>query len=259
MKKTVLLLSIAVLTACSALKPDKVKAPETKPTIKLTLVPQDALAQGKTTKIIAKLNNIEERAVVTDDDLDTVHTQKFHLLVVDPTLTDYQHLHPQPTSTRGVYSFAFTPKLAGGYRAWADITPKATHKQEFAMTDIGAPRGGGITKTETREANVGGYHFTLSFDKLPVAESESMGSIRITDKKGRPVEILQPVMGANAHIVGFYDDFRTVMHTHPMDGHGVMFHLAPAKAGFVKLFAQVKIDGKEFFAPFGVMISAPKP
>ena len=60
------------------------------------------------------------------------------------------------------------------------------------------------------------------------------------------------------------DDFRTVTHVHPMGkeptnagdrgGPELMFHLEPSKPGFVKLFAQVKVGGKEIFVPFGVMV-----
>ncbi len=200
--------------------------------------------------VLAKLNTIQERVVVTEDQLETVHTQKFHLLLVDSTLTDYQHIHPQPTQTPGVYSFTFTPKLPGGYRAWADITPTGG-KQQFAMSeDLGAHRAGAINKVESHEATIDGYHFMLSFDKPPVTGGESMGTIMVIDKKSNPVMTLEPVMGAFAHIAGFYDDFRTVVHTHPMGkepdnahdrgGPELQFHFMPSKTGFVKLFAQVQ-------------------
>jgi len=260
--------SLVLLAACSQFAPDKPKTAISKPTIHLTLLPQDVLTVGKPTTVLAKLNNIQERRIITNDDLETVHTQPFHLLVVDPTMTDYQHIHPEPTATPGIYSFIFTPHMAGGYRAWADVTPKATGRQEFAMADLGKPIGGGVDKTERHEATVGGYHFVLSFDKPPVKDDESMGTIRIANEKGNPVTSLEPVMGAFGHIVGFYDDFRMVVHTHPMGaepknpsdrgGPELMFHLAPTKTGFIKLFAQVKINGKELFVPFGVNVAAAK-
>jgi len=259
------LMCILLAAACSGGSDHpRQMAAAAKPTIRLTLVPQDALKPGKPVTVLAKLNNIRERTVITEDQLEVVHTQKIHLLLIDPTLTDYQHIHPQPTKTPGVYSFSFTPKLSGGYRAWADITPLGG-KQQFVMSeDLGAHRAGTINKTESHEAVIGSYRFTLSFDKPPVEGSESMGKIHVTDKKGNAVAALEPIMGAFAHIVGFYDDFRTVAHTHPMGkepesahdrgGPELTFHFAPSKSGFVKLFAQVKIGGKEIFVPFGVMV-----
>jgi hypothetical protein len=257
--------AVLMLTACAHETRHKATV-VVKPTIRLTLLPLDAPTPKKTTTVQAKLNDIEERTLITDDMLEVTHTQKLHLLLIDSTLTDYQHIHPQPNGIPGVYSFSFTPKMPGGYRAWADVTPIATHKQEFAMTDLGGRKSGAINKTKSHEATVNGYHFTLSFDTPPVEGGESTGTIMITDRSGNPVTSLQPVMGAFAHVVGFYDDFKTIIHTHPMNaepvnetqrgGPEVTFHLAPERSGFLKLFAQVKINGQEIFVPFGITIAA---
>ena len=71
-------------------------------------------------------------------------------------------------------------------------------------------------------------------------------------------------MGAFAHIVAFYDDFATVAHVHPMGeepksedqrgGPELSFHLEPEKAGFLKIYVQVKRGGKDIFIPMGVSI-----
>lgn len=258
------IICLIAIAACSN-KSDKPKSlAEAKPTIRLTLLPESTPKIGKPVKVLAKLNRIRERTIVTPDQLETVHTQKFHLLLIDPTMTDYQHIHPQPTSTPGIYSFTFTPKLPGGYRAWADITPVGG-KQQFPMSEeLGAHRRAErLNEIASHDATVGGYHFTLSFDKPPVADGESMGTITVT-RNGKSVDSLEPVMGAFAHIVGFYDDFRTIVHIHPMGkepdktsdrgGPELTFHFAPVKPGFVKLFVQVNIGGKELFAPFWVKV-----
>ena len=44
------------------------------------------------------------------------HTEKIHLLAVDPSLDDYQHLHPVPDSLDGIWRFTITPKKFGEYR-----------------------------------------------------------------------------------------------------------------------------------------------
>jgi len=253
-----------LISGCGIFAPDKAKPEAAKPTLRLTLLPQEPLSVGHATTVLLKLNDMTSRTLMTDDMLEVKHTKKLHLLVIDPSFRDYQHIHPQPTATPGIYIFSFTPKRPGGYRAWADVTPVFTGKQEYDMADLGAPKGAGVTKTESHESTVDGYHFTLSFDSAPVAGGESMGSITITDKNGEPVKNLEPVMGAFAHIVGFYDDYRTIVHVHPMGaepqndsdrgGPDLSFHLEPSKAAFIKLYAQVKINGKEIFTPFGVNV-----
>ncbi|MDI1226747.1 MAG: hypothetical protein PSY14_03575 [bacterium] len=89
-----------------------------------------------------------------------------------------------------------------------------------------------------------------------------MAMARITYDSGKPVTDLEPGMGALAHIVGFYDDFAAVVHIHPMgkeptadterSGSDLSFHLEPAKAGYLKLFVQVRRGGKDIFIPVGI-------
>jgi hypothetical protein len=229
--------------------------------ISFNMTPERLPDAGQTIRVVSQLTRNGKPLEV--DSLKLVHTQKFHLLVVDPTLTDYQHIHPQPTATPGSYLFSFTPKLSGGYRAWADITPVGD-TQHYVHADLGEVKPAVINKIESRRAEVGGYIFTLTFDGPINAGGAVMATIFITDNKGQNVGTLEPVMGAFAHLVGFYDDYQTVLHAHPMgeepkndDARGgpkLMFHLMPEKSGFVKLFAQVKIGGKEIYAPFGITV-----
>ncbi len=74
-------------------------------------------------------------------DLLTVHTRKLHLLVIDPTLGDYQHLHPEPGAKAGEWVFTHTPRRAGTYRVFADFTPAATARGLYSFADYTA--GGG--------------------------------------------------------------------------------------------------------------------
>lgn len=72
-------------------------------------------------------------------------------------------------------------------------------------------------------------------------------------------------MGAYSHIVGIAEDWRTIAHVHPMGtepkaasdrgGPTIDFHLEPRRAGFLKLFAQIQVDGHDVFLPFGLTVS----
>ncbi len=237
---------------------------EMKNTIKLSLMPQGTLSPRKTTKITAKLTLLMGDKVLGDADLKEAHTRKLHLLVVDPSLSDYHHIHPVPAKN-GKWTFDFTPKINGRYRIWADVLPIATNKQEYVMADLGIPSGKKtkINKTTNMVSKINDYTFTLALDDEPKAGQAVMGSITIS-KDGKSFNQLEPVMGAFAHVVGFSEDYESILHIHPMGreptsntergGPKLEFHIEPKKAGFIKLFAQVKIDGKEVFAPFGVIV-----
>lgn len=244
---------------------EKMKAIASQNTVKLVLEPAAALEAGKTTQVTVKLNAIADGKPLTFDDLKEAHTKKLHLLMIDPSLSDYHHIHPVAGKNPGEYVFDFTPLKNDSYRVWADVIPVATGKQEYVQTDMGSPaeEKASINKATSMAATVEGYTFTLALDGQPKAGAPVMGSVTVT-KDGQLFSQLEPVMGAFAHVVGFTEDYNSVLHVHPMGkepdsdaergGPKLEFHIEPEKAGFVKLFAQVRIGGKDIFAPFGITV-----
>ena len=231
-------------------------------TITFTLAPSSALQPGKTVQVVATLKR--DGKPLTFAELKEVHTRKLHLLVIDPTLTDYQHIHPVEGKQPGEYVFDFTPKLDAHYRVWADVTPiNGTHA--YVPADMGAPLSEKtiIDKSERFAASQDGLELALSFDSPLTAGKASMGRVTIT-RNGKPFTQLQPVMGAFAHIVAFSEDYRDVLHVHPMGkepesenergGNTLEFHIEPRVTGFIKIFVQLRIDGKDVFVPFGVVV-----
>lgn len=202
------------------------------------------------------------------DHLEEAHTEKIHLLVIDPSLTDYHHEHPKPTGKPGEYAFSFTPKTSGPYRIWADLVPTSSKEQEYVIGDL--PAFGEPTvltdRTETLTTTLDGLTYTLSF-KDPLEAGEAiLGTLTVKDVNGQIFPSLEPIMGAYAHIVGFSEDYKTIAHIHPMGeeptkatdrGAGELkFHLMPERPGLVRLFAQVQIGGVSKFAPFTLQIKA---
>lgn len=242
---------------------EKMEAMAAQNTVKLTLEPAASLEAGKTTQVTVKLNAVADGKPLTLDELKEAHTKKLHLLIIDPSLSDYHHIHPVAGKNPGEYVFDFTPLKNESYRVWADVIPVATGKQEYVRTDMGAPakEKASIDKATSMVTTVDGYTFTLALDGEPKAGAPVMGNVVIT-KDGQPFTGLEPVMGAFAHVVGFTEDYNSVLHVHPMGkeptsdtergGPKLEFHIEPEKAGFVKLFAQVRIGGKDIFAPFGM-------
>jgi hypothetical protein len=225
---------------------------------------------GASPEIRLSLSTLKDAKPVLFDDLKEVHTEKIHLLIIDPSLSDYTHIHPVPTKTPGVYTFEWDPKLKdASYKLWADLHPLSTDRQEYATTMLQEGKATQKRETDdTRDAVVDGYHFKLQFEG-PLEKGQAVGGmVKITDDKGRPVTTLEPLMGAYGHLVGFGDDFETLIHIHPMGaeptkdsdrgGPDLSFHLEPGDVNFIKFFVQVKIDGKELYAPFGLKVADKK-
>lgn len=192
---------------------------------------------------------------LTPGRLKTLHTRKVHLLIIDDGMTDYRHVHPEKTAQPGVYSFSFTPRTAHGYTVWADFAVSGSKEEYIPLPLAGtAPCKDCVGRKTSLQSAAQDLKGALSFD------DEGMLTLKVTDAADRPVAKLEPVMGAFAHLVGFYADGSGVIHIHPMGdepesaaargGPELMFHLAPEKAGTVKMFAQVKVAGGDVYLPF---------
>jgi hypothetical protein len=100
---------------------------------------------------------------IAPEDLLVSHTRKLHLLAVDPTLSDYQHLHPEPGRRAGEWVFTLTPRRAGLYRVFADFTPAATARGLYGVAEFTVP---GSVPLVTRVPNStwpgGGFNFELA-------------------------------------------------------------------------------------------------
>ncbi len=209
----------------------------------------------------------EDGSSVYPSDLITSHTRKVHLLIIDSSLSDYHHEHPYPTTVPGEYACSFTPRKPGSYLVWADLRPQPIGLQQYAMTTIPATTIGEplTNRVVTNRVIVDGLSFELTFatDTLR-AERPIPGRLRISQADGIPFTKLEPLMASFAHLVGFNEDGKTVLHIHPKGlpvtdpnargGPELEFQLYAPKPGFVRLFAQVQIDGRSRFAPFGIQI-----
>ena len=249
-------------------------APSGEPSMRLTAETDVPPQAGRPMHVKIRLTT-RDGLPVEASALLVAHTQRIHLLIVDPMLEDYHHEHPTPTGTSGEYEFTFTPLKTATYRIYADVVPEATGVQEYVPADLpgaalpdvrGLPAANGQS---TFTAEAGGLHFQLLWDganggPLRLGQTRAL-SILVRDADGLPFTRLEPVMNAFAHLVGFYDDGRTVLHLHPVGaevldeaargGPSLEFRFYAPKDGFLRLHCQVSVDGKMTFVPFNVNIA----
>lgn len=237
------------------------------PTITASFRTDGLLTVGRPVQVTVKLLKKDGIPVLLSD-LRVAHTKKIHLLIIDTSLTDYHHEHPVATDTDGEYTFTITPQKPGPYRVWVDLLPEESGIQEYVMADIESPKTGEplTDRKITNRADLDGLTYSLSWDQTEIVKGRAvMGKLTIADANGQPFKQLEPVMGAYAHIVGFSEDFKKVVHIHPMGkepenatdrgGPELEFHLVPEDSGFIRLFAQVMIHGESKFVPFGIEVN----
>lgn len=238
------------------------------PTMRLALAPDGPLTPGRAQGVTLTLTNIASGKPLGPNDLALAHTKKLHLLIVDGSLTDYQHIHPLADPARpGRWRFDFNPRFARTYKVWADATlPDGA--QEYVGADLvaGSDKAPAPSTPMTTTAEKDGLKFLLSFSKPLKVGQAVQGRIDIIDSKtGKPFAGLQPVMGAFGHIVAFAGDWNSIEHVHPLGtepktddergGPSVNFHVQPKQTGVLKLFAQIRANGVETIVPFTATVA----
>jgi len=237
-------------------------------TLKVAMAPAGAFTPGKPQSVTLTLTDVKTGAPIGPDQLALAHTKKLHLLIIDESLTDYQHIHPIAGAKRGDWTFSFTPKFGRKYRVWADSTRK-DGDQEYVFADMvaGSEKAPAPDAKPVVTAEMGGLKFALSFAGPVKAGEGVMGSVAIVDaKSGQPFTQLQPIMGASGHVVAFSRDWSSIEHVHPQgtepksdserSGPVVGFHMEPKNGGIMKIFVQIMANGREVIVPFTVNVSA---
>ncbi|MGE0754718.1 MAG: hypothetical protein AB7L92_06120 [Alphaproteobacteria bacterium] len=205
-----------------------------------------------------------------EEELATMHTSKMHVMLTDSTLQDYHHIHPKAGDAPGTWNFSFTPHTSNNYSLWADITTQADNRNHHVKIALAAikknPAPPLVRSNDTY--STGDLAFAWS-TREPLQQGQaSVIQIKVTDTQGIPVNTLEPVMGAYAHLIGFSADGKSLVHCHPLGkepenstdrGSGnLLFHIMPQASGPVQFYLQVKHKGKTVIAPFGQQVQQPE-
>lgn len=251
------------LEFCDPANPQFIPVVQARSPIVLTLKGDRAPARDQPVNFTLVMRTASGKPIAPEDLL-VAHTRKLHLLVVDPTLSDYQHVHPEPGRHAGEWVFTLAPQRTGLYRVFADFTPAATGRGLYGVAEFTVP---GTVPIVTRIANTtwqgGGFNFSLDVPPVFRAGQPADLVFRI-ESQGRvkqPVP-LQPVMGAFAHLVAFDEARSGFAHLHPKEVDlakppdalrpVLNFRVTIPAPGRYAIWAQVKLDGTEVFAPFWV-------
>jgi hypothetical protein len=201
---------------------------------------------------------------VAPEDLQVVQTRRMHLLIVDPSLDDYQHVHPLPGRKPGEWVFHFRPRFGGAYRIFADFTPVATNRGLYSETElsVGGPTNPAAPGSQPLSwaANEGGYAFTLSPAPSPIRAGVPATLTLAVSRPDDAVVPLLPVMNAFAHLVAFDVQRSGFAHIHPDQTDlsrlpdrthpSFTFRVTIPTPGRYVIWSQVNLGGSETFAPF---------
>lgn len=254
-----------VIEFCDPSNPQFIPVVAVRSPVVMTLATAQEVQPGEPVEIKITLRTSAGKSIGPRD-LIVKHTRKLHLLIIDPWLKDYQHVHPEPGERDGEWVFSYTPQGSGLYRVFADFTPAATMRGLYASADlpVGSERAPGVSLTMRHaadwESEREGYRFSLSSDSEPIRVGQTAQlSFAITKPDGGPVP-LEPVMDAFAHLVAFDEARSGFAHLHPNEidlsqlpdsvRPVLTFQVTFPKPGHYVIWSQVNLDGREVFAPF---------
>jgi Cu+-exporting ATPase len=233
-------------------------------------VPADT-RPGVPTTLTVTVRDEETGEVV--DDLVRTHQVWMHMILTRDDLGTFAHIHPEPTDETGVYTVEATFPTPGRYLVHTEF------RQQGQMTDVlaasettidGPAVAAAPAPTEdVRERTVGGIRVALE-GEAHVGETSDF-HLSFTDAAtGRPLDDLQPYLGAAGHVVVMRQDGSTFNHAHAETeddqgrpvfalpgqefGPELDLHVKFDTAGTYRLWGQFRLaDGTVITAPFTVI------
>lgn len=204
-------------------------------------------------------------------ELAVTHTEKMHIMLIDPSLEDYHHVHPKSGGLDGIYRFSFTPNKAGNYRVFTEIVPLRSRRQAIALSEFevtGKPNDAKFKRSI--QSLVNGVHFELvgAPEVLKTGRDYSL-DLNVRNEDGSSI-ILETVMGSKGHMVAFDAEAKGFAHMHPVDdvitsrtaGLGgvrredseLTFLFNVPNPGWYRLFAQIQVKGEALFGHFDLYV-----
>jgi hypothetical protein len=193
------------------------------------------------------------------------HDKLLHLIVVRNDLAVFQHVHPT-LDAEGTWTLPLNLARAGDYRVFADFMPSGGPALTLgANLHVAGRYDPQPLPAAAATAQVDG--FTVKLNGTPKAGEASMLTLSV-DRDGKPVDDLQPYLGAYGHLVAVRASDLAYLHVHPMGepgdgtttpGPDIVFHTTFPSTGSYRLFLDFQHGGVVRTAAFTVNVSEAAP
>jgi hypothetical protein len=190
---------------------------------------------------------------------DTAHDKDLHLIVVRSDGAEFRHVHPTDNGD-GSWSMPWRWNAAGSYRIYADFVPTELGSN-VTLTSTISVAGDFVPRPLSPDAGVATVgDLTVTLDGSLGVGTDSTLTFTVT-RAGRPVNTLEPYLGAYGHLVALRVGDLGYLHVHPMGepgdgitkpGPGIEFMAAAPTDGKYLLYLDFKLDGAVHTAEFTV-------
>jgi len=188
-------------------------------------------------------------------EFDELHERRMHLIVVRRDGTGFRHLHPEMDA--GTWTVPVSFDKAGIYRVFADFSVEG--EQETLATDVfvsGGKFNAHPFPAPQSVAETDGYEVELEPGE-PVAGGPVALAFAVSEE-GRPVDGLQPYLGADGHLVALREGDLAFLHVHPEEEHGapneIVFEAEFPTEGRYRLYLQFQHEDVVRTAEFTVVV-----
>ncbi|GGS32946.1 hypothetical protein [Actinokineospora fastidiosa] len=204
-------------------------------------------------------------APVTDFQVN--QTKKVHFFVVRDDMAVFQHVHPELVGDTWRTRVALPD--GGAYRMFAEFIPFDSADPmhpivlgvpfaitgDTALTPVPAPAASTSTAA--------GFTVSRTDGVAPIpVRTPTLLRLAIRGPDGRPVEKVEPHLGASGHMTGFNTMLLSATHLHPVEPPGtplidgeLTFRAAFAERGEHRLFLEFNVGGVVHTAALTVMVT----
>jgi hypothetical protein len=194
-----------------------------------------------------QLVDTKSEALITEKELAISHEKKLHLIVYDPALKEFQHVHPEFVGDRWSVTLDFA--VNGEYRVWAQgmLAEGSIDFNASAKLTVTGGRPAWSTPPvlgDVRIGTDGNSRATISAGALKPGQM-AMLTLTFTRTDGTKPDI-KPYLGAFAHVILVPEDADSLLHVHPMNGANPnegMIHTTFPEKGDYRLWVQF-LDGE---------------
>lgn len=162
---------------------------------------------------------VDARGRTVRDDFQVEHEKRLHLIVARRDTAVFRHVHPEQRAD-GSWTVDVDVSDAGVYRAFADF--KIGGEQHTLATDLFVPgdfRPRELPKPATTDRAVDEDDAPTAIDvalDAPTIRAGRATTLRFAASvDGRPVDRLEPYLGAKGHLVALREGDLAYLHVHP--------------------------------------------
>jgi Cu+-exporting ATPase len=205
------------------------------------------------------------------------HQVWMHVILTREDLGTFSHIHAEPTDTDGVFTVEATFPTAGRYLVHTEFRRQGQMADVLVASDVhvegSAPAPVAVPAGDVREGVVDGVRVRLD-GEAHVGESSDLAFRFTSAETGRPVDDLEPYLGAAGHVVVMAADGSSFGHRHAEteddEGRPVLalpgttfgpelgLHVRFDRPGAQRLWAQFRLaDGGVVTVPFVVHAGSP--